>query len=370
VKLLHLIHTPRHSGAEMLVRDLCLAHAREGLTCAVAAFEPPAEAFAPELVTLAAAGVALYMPQEPLSRLGRVGAFAAAIKAFGPDVVFGHSVLPAIYGRLALLGGGSAARFVSVLHSGTDDYGDWKLRGAERLLQGRTDAIVAVSQSAADVYTRHLRTSRPLEIILNGVDLARFYEARHRRASIRKRLGLAARDRLILQVGRVGSVKQQLMTARTLTPMLQANERLRLWFVGIVEDPDYCRRLTDHIAGSGLGERMRFLGPRLDVPDLLSAADVYVMPSRSEAHSIAFLEAMASGAPIVATDIESFQFAKGLEGIDLVGVDDEAALGQAVGRRLVEGQRHRHAMSAFDLASTAEAYRKLAENLCRIGAAG
>lgn len=364
MRLLHLIHTPRHSGAEMLVRDLCLAHSAQGLTCGVAAFAPAAPEFAPELDKLADAGVALYMPQDVLPRFGRVGAFAAAIKNFRPDVVFGHSVLPAIYGRLALLAGGSVARFVSVLHSGTDDYGDLKIRVAERLLQARTDRIVAVSQSAADVYTHRLKTAPPLEIILNGVDLARFYEARERRTSIRRGLGLAPTNRLILQVGRVGPVKQQLMTARALTQMLQTEERLRLWFVGIVEDKAYHRSLIDHIEGSGVTDRMRFLGPRLDVPDLLSAADVYVMPSRSEAHSIAFLEAMASGAPIVATDIKSFQFAKGLQGIDLVGVDDPVALNDAVSSALSQA-RTTHSMGAFDLRATAAEYGRLARQLER-----
>lgn len=365
MKLLHLIHTPRHSGAEMLVRDLCLAHASEGLTCAVAAFAESAPEFAPELDRLAAAGITLYVPQHPQGRLGRLRGFASAIAAFQPDVVFGHSLLPALYGRMALMLAGSRARFVSVLHSGTDDYASRKVRVVERLLQGRTDKIIPVSQSAADVYTRRLKVSPPMEIILNGVDLARFYSARERRANIRRGLGLAPGHRLILQVGRVSPVKQQLMTARALTSMLQADPELSLWFVGIVEDADYCRRLTEQIIAADVGERMRFLGPRQDVPDLLSAADVYAMPSRSEAHSIAFLEAMASGAPIVATDIESFQFAKGLEGVDLVTVDDERAFALAVASRLGEPQRHRHDMSNFDLASTARAYRRVALGVAR-----
>jgi glycosyltransferase involved in cell wall biosynthesis len=62
-------------------------------------------------------------------------------------------------------------------------------------------------------------------------------------------------------------------------------------------------RLCDAVLGLGLGNRMRFLGQRLDAPDLMSAADVIVNPSDVEGLPIALLEAMHLGRPIVATDV-------------------------------------------------------------------
>lgn len=360
MRLMHLIHTPRHSGAEVLVRDLCLRHAAEGHVCAVAAFAPSAEAFKPELDKLTTAGVVLDIPDQTLGGAARIKRYAAAIRAFKPDVIFGHSALPAVYGRLAVLAAGSKARFISVLHSGTDDYGSLKLRWIERLLQARTDKIISVSQSAADAYLRRLKSSPPLEIVLNGVDLDRFYAARERRAEIRAALGLADGQKLMLQVGRVSPVKQQRFTLDAMLPALREDPNLLLWFAGIVEDAEYAAAFEAEIAAAGLGDRVRFLGPRLDVPDLLSACDVYLMPSLSEAHSIAFLEAMASGPPIVASDIESFQFAKGIEGVDLVDCQADAAKARFREAACAGSGRHRHDMGQYDLATTAAAYRDLA----------
>lgn len=368
MRLMHLVHTPRHSGAEVLVRDLCLRHAADGHACAVAAFAPSAEAFKPELDKLTAAGVTLDIPDAVLGGADRAWRYAAAIRAFKPDVIFGHSALPAIYGRLAVLLAGSKAKFISILHSGTDDYADRKLRWGERLLQARTDQIIAVSQSAADSYLRRLKVSPPMRIVLNGVDLDRFYAARERRGEIRQALDLSDMDRLLLQVGRLAPVKQQRFTLEAVTPLLREDPSLKLWFAGIVEDADYAAAFEADVARAGLGDRIRFLGPRLDVPDLLSAADVYLMPSLSEAHSIAFLEAMASGPPMVASEIESFAFAKGIEGISLIDLSSPDAAAKFANAVREAGGRYIHAMDAYDLKATAEQYALLAESVVKSGA--
>jgi glycosyltransferase involved in cell wall biosynthesis len=329
----------------------------------VAAFGAAAEAFLPELEKLTAAGVIFDIPDRSLNGLERVRRYAAFIRKFKPDVIFGHSALPALYGRLAVILAGSKAKFVSVLHSGTDDYGSWKLRWAERILRSRTDKIIAVSQSAADAYLRRLKSAPPLTVVLNGVDLDRFYAARERRTEVRAALGLASNEKLLLQVGRISPVKQQRFTLKALVSALREDPGLRLWFAGIIEDVDYAAAFDAEIAEADLGERVRFLGPRLDVPDLLSACDVYLMPSLSEAHSIAFLEAMASGPPIVASAIESFQFAKDLDGVSLLDLGDKEAFLESITRYLKYGERRVHNMEFYDLRKTAISYLEIANSL-------
>ncbi len=51
----------------------------------------------------------------------------------------------------------------------------------------------------------------------------------------------------------------------------------------------------------GLAEAVHFLGQRQDVPDLLNAMDIFVLPSYSEGVSLALLEAMAAGLPVIAS---------------------------------------------------------------------
>jgi glycosyltransferase involved in cell wall biosynthesis len=79
------------------------------------------------------------------------------------------------------------------------------------------------------------------------------------------------------------------------------------------------------IAESGLGKVVRLLGDRSDVPDLLCAADLFVLPSRREGFPGSVVEAMALGVPIVATDLPTTREAVG-EDATLVAVDSPAAL--------------------------------------------
>ncbi len=79
-----------------------------------------------------------------------------------------------------------------------------------------------------------------------------------------------------------------------------------------------------------LGVDVRFLGPRGDVPALLAAADVFVLPSRWEGQPLILQEALAAGRPIVATDVGGVRDLTGDDAAVLVPPGDPAALGRAV----------------------------------------
>jgi len=72
------------------------------------------------------------------------------------------------------------------------------------------------------------------------------------------------------------------------------------WLAGDGEVGPALQSQADHL---GLGKRVRFLGLRSDAPDLLAAADLFVMPSRAEGLGVAALEAMAAGLPVVASRV-------------------------------------------------------------------
>jgi len=106
-----------------------------------------------------------------------------------------------------------------------------------------------------------------------------------------------------------------------------------LWIAG--EGPERAT-LERHAAARGLAERVRFLGSRSDVGDLLAACDVFVLPSRREGLGVAALEAMAAGRPVIAADVGGLGQAVVHEGTGLlVPREDPAALGAAIAR-LVE----------------------------------
>ncbi len=107
------------------------------------------------------------------------------------------------------------------------------------------------------------------------------------------------------------------------------------WIAGDGPERPALEALADAL---GIADRVRFAGRRDDVPDLLAAADVFVMPSRSEGLGIAALEAMAAGLPVVASAVGGLGEAvvDGRTGL-LVPPDDPAALAAALGRLVDDG---------------------------------
>ena len=73
-----------------------------------------------------------------------------------------------------------------------------------------------------------------------------------------------------------------------------------LALVGDGDRMDACRTLAQQ---AGVADRVRFLGQRADVPEILQASDIFVLNSKSEGMSNALLEALAAGLPCVATDV-------------------------------------------------------------------
>jgi glycosyltransferase involved in cell wall biosynthesis len=361
LRLLHLIHTPRHSGAEMLVYELCRLHRTWGHECAVASFAPSQVEFLTQAAELEELGVKLYFPQRALIRLGRTRHFRKAVRHFRPDAVFAHSALPSFYGRLATSRYfGSRQRFVSVLHA-EDDYAGRPLAWAERLTRFRVDHVVAVSEHAAVNYVRRFGERVPVSVITNGIDIARFASAD--REAARRRLGVASGVRLALQVGRVCDVKQQQFSLEVLQPMLAAG-RAELWFAGLTEDAAYEARLRRQAQDWGLLQAVRFLGSRADVPDLLAAADLYLMPSRYESQGIALLEALACGVSIIASDIDAFSFAREMPGVQLCALRDEQ-MWRTAAEAMIAAPRVTRDIAKYSIEYTANSYLVLVHGRCK-----
>ena len=141
-------------------------------------------------------------------------------------------------------------------------------------------------------------------IIRNGVDLTRFNEPTDGDA-IRRDLGLPAGTPLVVVVSRLTRLKglEQLIEAAAV--LKQRHKDARFLIVGETAPSQrpYLDELKKRAVEQGVADRVLFTGLRSDVPALLAAADVSVMPSLSEALSNVLLESMAAGAPTVATRV-------------------------------------------------------------------
>jgi len=161
-------------------------------------------------------------------------------------------------------------------------------------------AIIAVSEEVAE----RLREvtgfgGKAILTIINGIDTEGPREAPGADV-VRGELGLAEHDRVLVSIGRLTQQKGQIYLLEAVAILVRSYPNLKVLILGEGELRSelqaQCRRL-------GLRSRISFLGNREDVPQILAVAELFVLPSLYEGTSIALLEAMAAGKPIVATDI-------------------------------------------------------------------
>jgi glycosyltransferase involved in cell wall biosynthesis len=174
--------------------------------------------------------------------------------------------------------------------------------------------------------------------IYYGIDATRF--AGGDRAKVRRELAVAETTSVGLCVARFHPQKDHPTLLRTVDRLRREGRDVQLWLAG--GDPFYGHRerLEARVAEMGLENHVRFLGIRDDVKDLLAGADLFVLPSLYEGLGLVYLEAMAAGRPVLATNGSAIPevVEDGVTG-DLVDVGDDAALARAWARLVDEPAR-------------------------------
>ena len=169
----------------------------------------------------------------------------------------------------------------------------------DRVLASRTAKIIANAEAVKRFYVESEKIpARKFVVVPNGLDMEPFLEARP--WPLREELGLPPDAHVIGCVARLEEqkgIEYLLRAARVVTA-----EWPRAVFVVAGGGPKEAE-LRAMALDAGLGERFRFLGYRDNVPSLMAAFDVFVLPSLWEGLPNVVLEAMAAGCPVVATDV-------------------------------------------------------------------
>lgn len=195
-------------------------------------------------------------------------------------------------------------------------------------LMRRRQAWLAVSQVTADSAAAFFDApTAEYTCIPNGIDgpLAVAPGARDR---IRGELGVGADEPLLLTVGRLSGQKGQDVLLEAIPAVLERHPAAVFAWAG-----DGARREYLHtaIGAAGLQERVRLLGPRDDIGDLLAAADASVLPSRFEgAPFFSLLESLAAGLAVVVTDLGAGGAVDDGEHAVVVPSEDAPALARAI----------------------------------------
>lgn len=245
------------------------------------------------------------------------------------DVLHAHLVRATILGVLA--GRAASIPTVATLHNTRSNR---RLPDAIRIAEARVlrhvaDRVVAVGWETARAHRERLG-GRPIQVIPNAVAEVRRLSAAER-AAARSELGVGADELLVIAVGRLHPQKAFGVLLRALQLVIEDGHpvQLRIAGTGRLEQP--LRREVERL---GLGERVRLLGLRDDVPRLLAASDVYASSAAWEGLPLATLEAMAAGLPIVATAVgDVTRVVDSASGI-LVPPGRPEALAQALSRLL------------------------------------
>ena len=276
------------------------------------------------------------------------------IGAVRPDVVHLHSAKAGLAGRLALRGD-RPTLFQPHCWS-------WlAVRGAtaraaltwERVAARWTDVVVCVGEGEA-AHAHHRQVDARHVVVRNGVDLARFTPADEQaQAAARDRLRVGAEVPLAVCLGRVTRQKGQDVL---LTAWPQVRRRCPGAELCIVGDGGLLATLRG-CAPPGV----RFVPPVTDPRPWYAVADVVVLPSRWEGLSLTLIEALASGCPVVGSDIPGLAEAITTGVGARVPVNDARALADAVALRLndrdlrvAEARAARLAAGAFDVRRTCE----------------
>ncbi|HCG99647.1 MAG TPA: glycosyltransferase family 1 protein [Actinobacteria bacterium] len=245
----------------------------------------------------------------PTQDIRSIGAIKDVMTQWKPDIVHTHTSKGGAVGRAAAILYGKA-NVVHTIHgfpfiAGQPSLKYWTYLGLEWVM-ARYMTDVLLSQSREDVrlarrYRLRARYAYP-QWIGNGVDLLLF-DPRFvpKTTKLRQAHSVPGENKILLTIARIKKEKGLGEVVEALVPLRSLPWS---WFiVGGIEEPGFYSRLRERIREVGLEDRVVFLGPRDDIPELLAEADWYILASHREGVPRSLIEAHAMAVPSITTDI-------------------------------------------------------------------
>jgi glycosyltransferase involved in cell wall biosynthesis len=249
-------------------------------------------------------------------------ALSRAITAARPQVVHCHNPGMAAVCALATLRGRRAGALVSIQGVPEEDY-----RAAAKTLRLAGLPVVACGPGVAAALEEH--GIRVRATVLNAISAP---PPPADRAALEREWELEPGMRIVLSVGRLVPQKDQHLAIRALAGVPNA-------VLVVLGQGPLRQELEQHAQATGVADRVVFAGVRRDVRAILGAADAVVSSSRWEGLSLATLETLAAGTPLVATDVRGNRELLGpSESALLVPAGDADAMGAAL-RRVLDDRR-------------------------------
>jgi glycosyltransferase involved in cell wall biosynthesis len=190
------------------------------------------------------------------------------------------------------------------------------------------DALVFVSRVTQDAYVKLYRVPRTkCHTIYNGVESGLYYRPQLRQES-RRRLKVSSDECLLLATGNLTEVKGHGYLISAVHELISHGMKVKCCIAGQGELESALKKQIEKLR---LNDKVTLLGYRNDIPALLSATDIFCMPSLNEAFGFSIVEAMAAGLPIIASAVGGIPevVSDGQDGM-LVPAGDVEALAAAI----------------------------------------
>jgi teichuronic acid biosynthesis glycosyltransferase TuaC len=200
-----------------------------------------------------------------------------------------------------------------------------------------TDAVITVNDDLKQAVIRMGIPADRVHIWHQGIDIGRFRPGDRQVA--RQRLGIPVTSRVILWVGRMVPVKGLDVALEACTLLRARGVDHHLYLVG---DGPLRKDLTDRTESLGLTASVTFVGTKLhdELPDWYRAAELTILPSRSEGLPNVLRESLACGTPFVASNVGGINEIGDPSCCLLVPPEDPASLADAIAQTLTRQGRH------------------------------
>ena len=365
MRVLHLLDTVGPGGAETVFIDVASRIVSRGLeSIPVVAGEGWVAR------TLRTRGLEpLLIPSSGSFDLSYLRRLMQVIRTERVDVVHAHLLTSSVYGSIAarLSGVPSIATFHGLPDLGSPTR---RLRLKFQLLNRVATRVVFVSDTLRVAFLA--RTSlrpRGSEVIHNGIDVHAMRVAPD--SGTRAEFGVRPGELLVVSIGNIRPAKAYDVLLRSARKVVDAGVACRFLIVGHAKEP-LNQQLLDLRDQLGLESHVTFIGFREDVARILAAANLFLLTSSTEGFSLATVQAMAAGVPVVATRSGGPEeiVADGVTGL-LADVGDAEQIAAAVLRlhrdrsfaTMISAAARQHVSENFTVDRMVDRYVRLYEDL-------
>lgn len=295
MKIAHIVHSLNIGGLEKMVLDQVLLSPSKDIEYSVICLDAKGS-FAEDLEGKGYGVICFNRKGFDPSLFFKLAEYLRKEKI---DIVHTHNPGPLFYGSIAA----KLAKIPVTVHTkhGTNFRKSKKDNWINRKMIKVPTRIVAVSDDAYRIAIEHDKVpEKKLSMVRNGINVKEFRDRRTDRNKLLEKYRLPPEGLLIGIVARL-SWEKDIQTLVESFALLAGNKRnVNLGIVGDGEE----RAKLESIAGErGISDKVFFLGFQRNIAEILSIFDIFVLSSIREGTSVTLIEAMASGLPVVVTDV-------------------------------------------------------------------